>query len=153
MFDYIYGVLHCPAYRQIYAEFLKIDFPRVPWPKTPGSFWDITKRGGELRRLHLMDPAAIGATPFPFRGTGDNVVDKLTRDADGRVWINQGQHFEDVSAKAWNFYIGGYQPAQKWLKDRKGKALSFDDVVHYQRIIKVLDETDRIMGAITMDLN
>lgn len=151
VFDYIYGVLHCPAYRETYAEFLKIDFPRIPWPATPDEFWDVSAKGTELRKLHLMDPATIGATPFPFTGDGDNVVDK-PRFEDGRVWINATQYFDSAPEVSWGFYIGGYQPAQKWLKDRKGRALSFDDVKHYQRILKILAETDRIMGTITMEL-
>ncbi len=152
MFDYIYGVLHCPAYRETYAEFLKIDFPRIPWPSGPDEFRDVSKKGAELRRLHLMDPAAVGATPFPFTGDGDNVVDK-PRFENGRVWINKTQCFDNAPDVAWGFYIGGYQPAQKWLKDRKDRALSFDDVKHYQSILKILSETDRIMRTIMMTLN
>ena len=68
MFDYIYGVLHCPAYRETYAEFLKIDFPRVPFPPSPEVFIAISEQGEALRRLHLMEDAAIGATPYPFDG-------------------------------------------------------------------------------------
>ncbi|MCC5983939.1 MAG: N-6 DNA methylase [Rhodobacteraceae bacterium] len=152
VFDYIYGVLHCPAYRDTYAEFLKIDFPRIPWPKTPAEFWDVSTKGQTLRQLHLMDPATIGPTPFPFMGEGDNVVDK-PRYEDGKVWINPTQYFDAAPEVSWGFYIGGYQPAQKWLKDRKGRALSFDDVKHYQRILKILAETDRVMKTITMDLS
>ena len=151
VFDYIYGVLHCPAYRETYAEFLKIDFPRIPWPTSPDAFWDVSAKGTELRKLHLMDPATIGATPFPFTGDGDNVVDK-PRFADGRVWINATQYFASAPEISWGFYIGGYQPAQKWLKDRKGRALGIEDVRHYQRILKILTETDRIMSTITMEL-
>jgi hypothetical protein len=151
VFDYIYGVLHCPAYRETYAEFLKIDFPRIPWPTSPDAFWDVSAKGTELRKLHLMEPAAIGATPFPFTGDGDNVVDK-PRFEDGRVWINATQYFDSAPEISWGFYIGGYQPAQKWLKDRKGRALGIEDVRHYQRILKILAETDRIMGTITMEL-
>lgn len=151
VFDYIYGVLHCPAYRSTYAEFLKIDFPRIPWPKTPDAFWDIAGKGGMLRRLHLMEPAAIGPTPFPFEGQGDGIIDK-PRFEDGRVWINATQSFANAPEVAWGFYIGGYQPAQKWLKDRKGRQLGFDDIQHYQRILKILSETDRIMATIEMDL-
>lgn len=151
VFDYIYGVLHCPAYRERYAEFLKIDFPRIPWPATPAEFWDVSAKGTQLRRLHLMDPAAIGATPYPFMGDGDSVVDK-PRHEGGKVWINKTQYFDAASDVPWDFYIGGYQPAQKWLKDRKGRVLSFEDVKHYQRILKVLSETDRIMQTITMTL-
>jgi len=150
VFDYIYGVLHCPTYRAIYAEFLKIDFPRIPWPASPAEFWDVSAKGTQLRKLHLMDPATIGPTPYAFRGEGDAVVDKL-RFEDGKVWINAIQYFDAAPAVSWTFYIGGYQPAQKWLKDRKGRALSFDDVKHYQRILKILSETDRIMQTITME--
>lgn len=155
VFDYIYGVLHCPAYRETYAEFLKINFPRIPWPSTPDEFWDVSAKGTELRKLHLMDPATIGQTPYPFTtaegAEGDNVVEK-TSFADGKIWINKTQYFVDAPEVSWGFYIGGYQPAQKWLKDRKGRALSFDDVKHYQRILKILSETDWIMQTIEMDL-
>lgn len=150
-FDYIYGVLHCPDYRETYREFLKIDFPRIPWPATPDQFWQISDAGQTLRRLHLMEPAAIGKTPYPFKGEGDGEVDKPRFDA-GKVWISETQYFEAVPENAWNFYIGGYQPAQKWLKDRKGRELTFDDIRHYQRIIKILSETDRVMQTIEMDL-
>ena len=151
VFDYIYAVLHCPAYRETYAELLRIDFPRIPWPASPDEFWDVSAKGSALRKLHLMDPAAIGATPYPFMGEGDNLVDKPDF-RDGKVWINKTQYFDAAPATSWGFYIGGYQPAQKWLKDRKGRALSFDDVKHYQRILKILSETDRIMKTITMKL-
>lgn len=151
VFDYIYGVLHNPAYRARYAEFLKIDFPRIPFPASPESFRAISEQGEALRRLHLMEDAAIGATPYPFHGDGDSVVDK-PRFENGQVWINTDQYFDAVPAIAWAFHIGGYQPAQKWLKDRKGRALTYDDIRHYQRIIKILTETDRIMGEIDMPL-
>lgn len=151
VFDYIYGVLHCPAYREKYAEFLKVDFPRIPWPASPDEFWDVSDKGNQLRRLHLVDPAAIGPTSYPFKGDGDSTVDK-PRFEEGKVWINETQYFDATPAVAWGFYIGGYQPAQKWLKDRKGRALSFDDVKQYQRILKILSETDRIMRTITMTL-
>lgn len=151
VFDYIYGVLHCPAYRETYAEFLKTDFPRIPWPTSPDEFWAVSAKGTALRKLHLMDPATIGPTPFAFTGSGDNVVDR-PRFEDGRVWINATQYFDAAPEVSWGFYIGGYQPAQKWLKDRKGRVLSFDDVKHYQRILKILSETDRIMKTITMKL-
>lgn len=149
--DYIYGVLHCAAYRDTYAEFLKIDFPRIPWPSSPDEFWDVSAKGTELRKLHLMEPVAVGDAPFPFKGDGHAVVDKPHFEA-GKVWINGSQYFANVPKISWDFFIGGYQPAQKWLKDRKGRALSFDDVKHYQKIIKVLAETDRIMKTITMKL-
>lgn len=156
VFDYIYGVLHCPAYRETFAEFLKIDFPRIPWPISPDEFWAVSRKGTELRKLHLMDPATIGQTPYPFMTVegkeGSNEVDKPTFKG-GKVWINDTQYFDNAPEISWGFHIGGYQPAQKWLKDRKGRVLSFDDVKHYQRILKILSETDRIMKTITMTLS
>ncbi len=151
VFDYLYGVLHSPAYRQTYAEFLKIDFPRIPWPTSPQQFWDIAAKGNQLRQLHLMEPAAIGPTPYPFTGDGDNIIN-TPRYTDGKIYINAQQYFDNAPEIAWNFYIGGYQPAQKWLKDRKGRTLNFEEVKHYQRIIKVLSETQRIMHTLHMDL-
>jgi predicted helicase len=151
-FDYIYGVLHCPEYRETYAEFLKSDFPRIPWPSSPEEFWSVSEKGGMLRRLHLMEPDAVGETSCPFKGEGDNTVDK-PRFEKGKVFINATQYFDNVPEVSWNFFIGGYQPAQKWLKDRKTRALTFDDVKHYQKIIKILAETDRIMKTIEMDLS
>ena len=156
IFDYIYGVLHCPAYRETYAEFLKIDFPRIPYPSSPDAFWDISAKGTELRKLHLMEPATIGPAPYSFQGQGDSIVEKpkftLVSETHGNVSINKEQFFENVPLMAWEFYIGGYQPAQKWLKDRKGRTLEFADIQHYQNIIKILSETDRIMKTIEMDL-
>ncbi len=131
--------------------------PRIPWPKTPpDEFWDVSAKGSQLRKLHLMDAAAIGtAPPYPFitkdGQDGDNIVDKPAFE-DGKVWINKTQFFDAAPPVSWEFYIGGYQPAQKWLKDRKGRELSFDDVRHYQNILKILSETDRIMKTITMTL-
>jgi len=163
IFDYIYGVLHCPAYRETYAEFLKIDFPRVPYPSSPSAFWDISAKGTALRKLHLMESDAIGDTDYVFRGEGDPIIEKPkfepTSETHGIVRINKTHHFENVPKIAWEFYIGGYQPAQKWLKDRKGadyndgKGLDYNDIRQYQDIIKILSETDRIMKTIEMDLN
>lgn len=152
-------MLHCPAYRETYAEFLKIDFPRVPFPPSPEVFRTISEQGEALRRLHLMEDNAIGETPFPFDGTApdgqDCILDK-PRFEGGRAYINgkgaEGQYFNNVPEVAWAFPIGGYQPAQKWLKDRKGRALSYDDIRHYQKIIKILAETARIMAGIKMPL-
>ena len=98
-----------------------------------------------------MEPAAVGPALYPFKGEGGAVVDRPRYEA-GSVWINSTQYFEGVPEVSWGFHIGGYQPAQKWLKDRKGRALSFEDVKHYQRIIKILAETDRIMTTIEMRL-
>jgi predicted helicase len=155
VFDYIYGVLHCPAYRETYAEFLKIDFPRIPWPPNPDVFWDVSDKGGQLRRLHLMEPSAVGETSYPFVGDerqGRSEVGK-PEFRNGAVWINKHQRFESTPEVSWNFYVGGYQPAQKWLKDRKGRTIDYAEVQHYQRILKILAETDRIMATIQMPID
>ena len=146
LFDYIYAVLHSPSYRKRYKEFLKIDFPRIPYPTDWEKFRDLAEKGEELRQLHLMEdlPHSTGVS-FPIGGTLQ--VD-CYRWQQNRVYINSEQYFEGVPESAWNFYIGGYQPAQKWLKDRKCMTLSFEDVKHYQRIIYVLQQTKRIMEEI-----
>lgn len=153
VFDYIYGVLHSPDYRATFAEFLKIDFPRIPYPPSPEVFAHVSEKGEQLRRLHLMEPATIGGTPYPYTGEGDDVVASgYPKFEDGRVQISKDQGFEGVPAVAWTFPIGGYLPAQKWLKDRRGRALSYDDIGHYQKIVKILVETDRIMREIVLPL-
>ena len=146
LFDYIYAVLHSPSYRERYKEFLKIDFPRIPYPTDWEKFRDLVELGEELRQLHLMEdlPSKTGIT-FPVAGSLQ--VD-CYRWQDYRVYINAEQYFEGVPESAWNFFIGGYQPAQKWLKDRKALTLSFEDVKHYGRIIYVLQQTERIMQEI-----
>lgn len=149
LFDYIYAVLHSPSYRERYKEFLKIDFPRIPYPIDSEKFRYLVEKGEELRKLHLMEdiPSKTGIT-FPVAGSLQ--VD-CYRWQDNRVYINSEQYFEGVPESAWNFYIGGYQPAQKWLKDRKGMTLSFEDVKHYGNIIYVLQQTERIMRGIEFD--
>jgi very-short-patch-repair endonuclease len=149
--DYIYAVLHTPTYREKYKEFLKIDFPRVPYPKDKDTFWQLVKLGGELRQIHLLEslPKTFGIekliTQYPI--DGNNIVQK-PHYQNGKVYINDTQYFDNVPEIAWNFYIGGYQPAQKWLKDRKERKLEFDDILHYQKIIVALAETDRLMKEI-----
>ncbi|MCA6361704.1 MAG: DNA methyltransferase [Bacteroidetes bacterium] len=145
--DYIYSVLHSPTYREKYKEFLKIDFPRVPYPKDKETFWKLVKLGGELREIHLLESPKVEKYITQYPVDGDNVVNKPVY-KNGRVYINETQYFDNVPATAWEFYIGGYQPAQKWLKDRKERKLEFDDILHYQKIIVALSETARIMKEI-----
>jgi predicted helicase len=156
--DYIYAVLHSPTYREKYKEFLKIDFPRVPYPKEKETFWQLVKLGGEIRQIHLLESPKVDDFITTYPKGGDNkVTRKLTKtdigyeaidDAKGRVWINDDQYFDNVPLVAWEFYIGGYQPAQKWLKDRKDRVLETEDIFHYQKIIVALTETDRLMKEI-----
>lgn len=145
--DYIYAVLHSPTYREKYKEFLKIDFPRVPYPKDANTFWQLVKLGGELRQIHLLESPVVSRYITQYPVDGNNTVGK-PKYVDGKVYINDAQFFDNVPEVAWNFYIGGYQPAQKWLKDRKERQLSFEDILHYQQIIVALAETDRLMKEI-----
>tara|TARA_Y100000589_G_scaffold136859_1_gene130939 strand:+ start:43792 stop:46965 length:3174 start_codon:yes stop_codon:yes gene_type:complete len=145
--DYIYAVLHSPTYRKKYKEFLKIDFPRVPYPKNKETFWQLVKLGGELRQIHLLESPKVEQYITQYPIDGNNLVEKPAY-KNGRVYINDTQYFDNVPKVAWEFYIGGYQPAQKWLKDRKGRQLTFEDILHYQKIIVALTQTDRIMKEI-----
>ena len=147
LLDYIYAVLHSPSYRRTYREFLKIDFPRVPYPTEATLFWRLVQYGQKLRRVHLLQDPTVEQYSTTFPIDGSNVVEKI-RYTDNRVFLNDRQYFDGVPAATWDFYIGGYQPAQKWLKDRKNRALNFDDIAHYQKIIKALVESNRIMGEI-----
>ena len=145
--DYIYAVLFSPTYIDRYKEFLKIDFPRIPIPKNDSEFQRLISFGKELRGLHLMtSPKIIDfITTYPVEG--ENEVEKVSYE-NGSVYINKDQYFGNVPEVAWNIYIGGYQPAQKWLKDRKGRTLTNVDIEHYQKVIKVLFETNKVMQEI-----
>lgn len=147
LLDYIYAVLHSYSYRETFGEFLKSDYPRVPYPKITTDFWQLVSLGGELRKLHLLEGEAFNQliTNYPYHG--NNEVGK-PRYEDGKVFINETQYFEGVPELAWEFYIGGYQPAQKWLKDRKGRVLGYEDILHYQKMIKAMLETNRLMQEI-----
>jgi predicted helicase len=155
--DYIYAVLHSPNYRDKFKEFLKIDFPRMPYPNSD-TFWQLVEIDSQIRQLHLIESPLLNELEVTYPQAGDNIITrKLTKtnigyeptsNEQGKVWINDEQYFDNVPLIAWKFYIGGYQPAQKWLKDRKGRELSFDDIVHYQKIIKALIETNRLMQEV-----
>jgi predicted helicase len=160
--DYIYAVLHSPSYREKYKEFLKIDFPRVPYPKNQRQFIDLVELGSQLRQIHLLESEVVEKLITQYPEDGDNIVVKpsfvlntqLSSRAQsgehktGNIFINETQYFANVPEVAWNFYIGGYQPAQKWLKDRKDRELNYEDIRHYQKIIVALTETDRLMKEI-----
>ena len=144
---YIYAVLHSLSYRERYKEFLKVDFPRIPLPKTAKEFNRLTAIGQQLIDLHLMNNTQSWKCTTTFPEVGSQQVD-FQKWKDGQVWINDKQYFGNVSESVWEFYIGGYQPAQKWLKDRKGRTLSFDEIKHYLHIIHALKETERLMKEI-----
>lgn len=151
---YLYAVLHAPIYRTRYAEFLKSDFPRIPLATVDGSpfaqVWaDLVPLGRELMDLHLLRQIPEGLRPS-FPRSGDNTVQKprfelSEGESSGRVWINATQYFDRVSAATWQHRIGGYQVCEKWLKDRKDRNLSLDDIEHYAKVVAVLTRTQAIM--------
>lgn len=145
--DYIYAILSSPNYRKKYKDFLKSDFPYIPIANDTKSFWQLVNFGSRLRKLHLMEDPELTQffTNYPIGG--NNMIDKIEYRGNC-VYINELQFFGDVPQNVWEFQIGGYQPAQKWLKDRKGKTLTFQDISHYQKIIKALAETIKIMVEI-----
>jgi predicted helicase len=149
IFDYIYAVLHSPNYREKYKEFLKIDFPRVPYPKDQELFKSLVVLGRELRELHLIESPKLKnfVTTFSEKGS-DTIEAKYPKYQGDKVFINQTQYFGGVLEVAWDFYIGGYQPAQKWLKDRQGRKLTNQDIEHYQKMVVVMVETGRIMKEV-----
>lgn len=152
IFDYIYAVLHSPSYREKYKEFLKIDFPRVPYPQNKEQFQVLVDLGSELRSLHLLESPKVNQFITTYPKDGSNLAEKPEY-KDGNVYINKEQCFGNVPEVAWNFWIGGYQPAQKWLKDRKGRELINSDIEHYQQMIIALTETNRIMSDIDKVFN
>jgi predicted helicase len=147
VFDYVYTVLHSPNYREKYKEFLKIDFPRVPFPKDTKSFNKLVAFGTELRELHLLESPRVNQFITTYPIDGSNIVEKINY-KEGNIYINEDQYFGKVPEVSWNFYIGGYQPAQKWLKDRRGRELTNENIEHYQKMIVALTGTDRIMKEI-----
>ncbi|MFW9263400.1 type ISP restriction/modification enzyme [Nostoc sp. CALU 546] len=151
IFYYIYAIFHSPTYRTRYAEFLKIDFPRVPLTSNNELFHQLADYGEELVSLHLMKSPKLDKfiTKF-FENDGNNLVDAgHPKYTNGAVIINKiGDKFTGVPEEVWNFYVGGYQVCQKWLKDRKGRTLTSDDIQHYQRIVVALQETIELMANI-----
>ena len=155
IFDYIYAVFHSPTYRQRYAEFLKIDFPRVPMTASRDLFKRLCILGEELVALHLLQSPYLSQLITRYPVVGDNIVEKgfpkfavYEEGQPGYVYINKTQYFEGVPKEVWEFHVGGYQVCEKWLKDRRGRQLSFDDLMHYQKVVVALKETMRLMEEI-----
>lgn len=152
IFNYIYAVFHSPTYRERYAEFLKIDFPRLPLTSNCDLFRTLCKLGGRLVLLHLMEQ--FGSTMPTYPIDGNHLVEKVEYVAppdqpkQGRIYINKTQYFDGIPLEVWEFHIGGYQVCQKWLKVRRGRTLTYDDIQHYQRIVAALAETIQLMSEI-----
>ncbi len=152
VFGYMYAVFHSPTYRSRYAEFLKIDFPRLPLTANAELFRALCGLGEKLVGLHLMVEHGPKITSYPIPGDNSVEVVRYTEPGEGadqgRVWINREQYFEGVPPEVWSFHVGGYQVCQKWLKDRKGRKLTYDDLTHYQDVVSALAETIRLMAEI-----
>jgi predicted helicase len=161
IFHYTYAVFHSPGYRSRYAEFLKIDFPRLPLTSSLDLFLALARLGGELVALHLLESPALENQRTQFVGPSREVVKAGW--VDGTVWIDAGgkksetrpgtSGFRGVPEAVWNFHIGGYQVCEKWLKDRKCRMLTDDDIAHYHKIVISLDETIRLMAEIDEVIN
>lgn len=151
IFCYAYSVFHSPAYRERYAEFLRADFPRLPVTSDFELFRTLAGFGTELVDSHTRGKGEPRGLSFPVKG--DNVIEEVRYQMpqgkeSGRVYINDRQYFEGVPESAWTFPIGGYLPAQRWLKDRIGRTLGYEDQAEYQRIVWALLETRRLMKEI-----
>ena len=144
LFAYIYAILYSKTYRDEYKEFINRDFPIIPYPSKE-MFWKLSSLGKKLIDLHLMK-ASIQNTKVQF--VGDNTMVEKTSFTGEKVFINKNSYFEGVDSTAWEFTIGGYQPLQKWLKDRKKTVLSKTDLNSYMKIVDVIKETQLIMNKI-----
>ena len=151
LFDYIYATLYSPNYRKKYSEFLKRDFPRIPYPTSTDRFDKMVEKGSQLRNLHLMkDNEKWDAHKlFPCVGVGTGIIE-YRRWENNKVYINDTQYFDNVTENVWNFFIGGYQVADKWLKDRIGQELSLEEILHYSQIIYVIEHTLMLMNEIDL---
>jgi len=149
IFHYLYAVFHSPIYRERYAEFLKIDFPRLPLTRDKTLFQQLAKLGSRLVSIHLMEAEIDNDSSYPIEG--NNLVEKITYKNE-KVYINKTQYFDHVTEAIWQCHIGGYQVCQKWLKDRKGRQLSYDDCTHYLYILAALEQTLDLMAKIDQSL-
>jgi predicted helicase len=147
IFYYIYAVLYSNIYRTKYSEFLKIDFPRVPFTKDYKLFMKMAEYGERLVELHLLKSSEIDTPIARFQGEGNDKVEKL-RYEKGKLYINNDQYFEGIPLEVWKYQVGGYQVGAKWLKDRKGKLLSVEETKHYCKIVTALKKTIEIQTKI-----
>jgi predicted helicase len=149
VFHFIYGVLQSPAYRNRYGDFLKMDFPRLPITRHAELFRELARLGAEIVRLHLLESPLLETRLTTFTGPATSRVERISF-ARNTVCIDKNQSigFKDVPEEVWNFNFGGYKVCEKWLKDRKGRTLSKEDISHYGKIVTALGETIRLMAEI-----
>ena len=149
IFYYIYAVLYSNIYRKRYEEFLKISFPKIPFTKNYKIFKQLSDLGKELAELHLLKTSLTSNLSSRFEGSNDGFVKKPYYDEKQKhVYINKKQYFTNVEPEIWNYHIGGYQVLNKWLKDRKGKSLSSEEINHYIKIVAALEETIKIQKKV-----
>jgi len=149
IFYYIYAVLYSPTYRKRYEEFLKIDFPRIPLPTDNNYFNALSNLGKELVDLHLLKHPALDQSEIGFPKGNSNIVEKVSYDENTkRVYINKKQYFEGIPKKVWEYHIGAYQVMQKYLKDRKKRKLSLDEINHYMKVAKAIRLTIELQERI-----
>jgi type I restriction-modification system DNA methylase subunit len=147
IFYYIYAVLYSNIYRTKYAEFLRIDFPRIPFTKNYKLFCKMGEYGKRLVDLHLLNSSELDQPTAKFQGKGENVVEKVRYNKE-RVHINNDRYFEGVTEEVWEYQIGGYQVCEKWLKDHKGRILSLDEIRHYCRVVTAIERTIEIQKEV-----
>ena len=146
---YIYAVLYSPPYRKRYEEILKIDFPSVPLTKDYKKFKNLSELGKELVELHLLKHPSLSETEIGFPVSGSNTVEKVRYDEENkRVYFNKEQYFEGISKAVWEYRIGAYHVAEKYLKDRKKRELSLEEIEHYRRVAKAIDRTIEVQGKV-----
>ncbi len=147
IFYYIYAVLFSNIYRSKYAEFLKMDFPRVPFTKDYELFIKLGEFGKQLADLHLLKSTSLETTTSKFPNSGDNKVIKLIY-KDEKVWINEEQFFDGIDEQVWNYQIGGYKVCEKWLKDRKERTLTLEEIKTYCQIVTAISKTIELQSEI-----
>ena len=147
IFYYIYAVLYSNTYRTKYAEFLKTDFPRIPFTRDYKLFIRMGEHGKGLADLHLLKSPELDSPIAKLQGKGDYKVEKVKYEKEC-VYINDDQCFEGVKPEVWQYQVGGYQVCDKWLKDRKGRLLSLDEIKNYCKIVTALQKTIEIQKAI-----
>ncbi|MAA79736.1 MAG: hypothetical protein CL916_10795, partial [Deltaproteobacteria bacterium] len=174
--DYIYALTHSKKYMRLFSEFLSFDYPRIPYPSNREEFWKFVEKGQSLRAVHLLESDVCMQLSSMLRNKDGSVAHqsqlitqcrpkgatlikaKNQKDWNGQIWINDSQYFADIPQYVWNMYIGGYQPARKWIKSRRmtaskpGYILNEDEVIQYSRLVAVLKETHRLMTDIDTNI-
>lgn len=149
IFYYIYAVLYSNTYREKYAEFLKIDFPRIPFTKDYETFKSLSALGEELVNLHLLKSPKLSNPIAKYSGTGEDAVEKVKYvEQEHRVYINPNKYFENIMSEVFAYQIGGYQVLNKWLKDRTGRVLTLSEIEQYCKIVTALSETIELQKQI-----